>query len=299
MKISYTYNPFTDNLDVINDEEETYTGQAERTVGGITDGMILTNKNMTEMWDQLIKQEKFPTLTNPSSTFASTITGFREVGEVINITFSATFSRGSISPQYTAESPYRSGLPNTYQYTGTGLSNQSKTDLSDSQNVNSYTVLINAQNWQGRVAYDAGVQPKSSYGNDYLTPLSAGTTSYITRTITGVYPTFATSVSIDTLTKQTLVAHNSTYVQFSMVAESGADKQIADIPDAFSTITGIQFYNTVSSAWEWIGGSKANSLLTFTTSATTQTIQGNVIDYTKYTHNGSLIGARLLRFYTT
>jgi hypothetical protein len=162
-----------------------------------------------------------------------------------------------------------------------------------------YTVVSGAQNWQGRVFYDAGVQPKSSYGNDYNTPLAAGSTGYITRTITGVYPVFATTVTISVLTSQTLTAHNSVYIQTDVVAESGGNKQTADFPTVWSTITGIQFYNTVSSQWEWINGSKANSLLTFTTSATTHTVQGNTINYTSFVNNGATIGARQLRWYTT
>lgn len=276
-----------------------YTGTAERTIGGITDGMSFTDASSTEMWDQLIKQEKFPTLTAPSSTFAASITGYREVGEILTVTFNSAFNRGSISPQYTATSAYRSGEPNTYQFTGSGLVNQSKTDLTDSQTIVGFTVALGATTWQGRVAYDAGVQPKSSYDNDYSTPLDAGNTAYISQTITGVYPTFATTVAINTMTQQSLASHTSTYIQTSMVVESGGDKQTMDFPTVWSAITGIQFYNTVSSAWEWIGGSKANSLTTFTITSTTHTIQGNSINYNRYTHNGALIGARILRWYTT
>ena len=277
---------------------EIYTGTAELTVGGITDEMIFTTKNMTEMWDQLIKQEVFPTLTNPSSTFTSSISGLREIGDIISITFNSSFSQGSINPQYTTTSSYRSGEPNLYEFTGTDLNNQTKSNLTDSQIISGYEIIINDQNWQGRVYYDIGVQPKSSYDNDYNTPLIAGNTSYITRTITGVYPFFATTNDITILTKQTLASMSSTYFSTDMVAESDINKQIVDLPDNFSTITGIMFYNTVSSSWEWINGNKVNSLLVFTTSSITKTINGYSIDYTKYTHNGSLIGSRQLRFYT-
>jgi hypothetical protein len=84
-----------------------------------------------------------------------------------------------------------------------------------------------------------------------------------------------------------------------MVAEGGANKQTVWLPDAFSALTGIQFYNTVSSAWEWLAGSKAASLLTFTETTGQININGTMIDYNIYTHNGSIIGARQLRFYTT
>jgi hypothetical protein len=279
--------------------ESSYNGEAERNVGGITEGQVFVDKTLQEMFDALIKEEKFPILTAPSSTFTSTQTGYKEVGDIINITFASTFNRGSISPQYTSASEYRSGLPTQYQFTGTGLSNQTKTDLTDSQTITGYTVVVGSQSWQGRVAYSEGVQPKSSYDNDYQTPLVAGNTSYITRTIDGVYPYYATTSSISTLTKQALASMSSVYIQTDVVAESGGVKQRVDFPNVWSAITGIQFYNTVSNAWEWINGSKSNSLLTFTTSSVTHTVQGNVINYTRFTHNGSNIGARQLRWYTT
>lgn len=276
----------------------TYTGTAERTVGGITEGMDFSNASMAQMWDQLIKQEKFPTLTNPSSTFVSSITGYREINEILNINFDSSFNRGSISPQYSAASPYRSGLPNTYQYGGVGLVTMGTTDMTNSQSVLGYVVVSGNQDWQGRVFYDAGVQPKSSYDNDYSTPLPVGNTNYITRTITGVYPTFATTVTISTMTKNPLAAHNSSFIQTDMVAESGGFKQAADFPTVWSALTGIQFFNTVSSQWEWINGSKPNSLLTFTMTSTTHTVQGNVVNYNRFTNNGASIGARQLRWYT-
>ena len=164
--------------------------------------------------------------------------------------------------------------------------------------VTNHTVISGNQTWRGRVHYDKGVQPKGSKGTEFDAPYDAGVTGYINRTITGVYPSFATSSDITTLTKQTLVSMSSTYVQFSMVAEDGTNKQKVALPDAWSTITGIMFFNTVSNTWEWINGSKANSLLTFTVTTDTIEIQGSTINYDIFTHNGSTIGARLLRFYT-
>ena len=275
-----------------------YSGVAERDIGGITTGQVFDSASMTEMWDALIKQELFPNLTNPSSNFTSNVTGFREIGAEINITFTSTFNRGSINPQYTADSPFRSGEANEHILTGTGLSNITSTDLTETVTINNYTVLPNGQSWSGQVSYDEGVQPKSSYDNDYESPLSAGTTSTTSRTITGVYPWFATTSNITTKTKQTLSSHTATFNQVNMVAESGSDKQAYWISESHNSVTGVQFFNTVSNQWEWIGGSKANSLTTFTTSSETIEVQGNNINYTKYTHNGALSGARQLRFYT-
>jgi hypothetical protein len=267
-------------------------------VGGIQVGTTFSSVTTSQMFDLMLYPELFPTLTNPSSSFSLTQSGLREIGEVVTIlNFIAAFSRGSISPPYTT-SGYRSGLPNTYVYVGTGLSSTTTTNLTDSKTVSSYTVLNGVQSWTCGVMYDAGEQPKSSKGNNYSSPLPSGTTSISTQTITGVYPVFATTVLISTMTKQTLVLMNSTYIGVTMVAEDDSNKEKIDFPIVWSPITGIQFYNTVSSAWEWIGGTKANSLLTFDITSVTNVIQGNIINYNRYTNNGAKIGSRQLRFYT-
>ncbi len=259
----------------------------------IATGTTFTNQTFEEMMNKMLYPTLNPTLTNPSSTFTLSQSGFREVNEITPLNFSSTFNQGSINPQYTSASNKRSGLPNTYNYTGTGVSNNASTSLSDSETVATYTVLQGSQSWTGSVSYDAGVQPKDSVGGNFGSPLPAGTTSAITRTITGVYPVFATSSNLGTMTKQSLQSM-TTYVQVSLVTESGGGgaKQRVDIPNAWATISGLQQFNTLSQTWDAI------NLATFSQSAVTQTIQGAVVNYTRFTHNGATIGARQLRFTT-
>ena len=259
----------------------------------IAAGSTFTNQTFEEMMNRMLYPTLNPTLTNPSSAFVLSQSGFREINETTALSFSSTFNQGSINPQYTATSNKRSGLPNTYNYTGTGVSNNTSTSLSDSETVAAYTVLQGSQSWTGSVSYDAGVQPKDSVGGNFNSPLPAGTTSAITRTITGVYPPFATTSSLTTMTKQSLQSM-TTYIQVSMVTESGGGgaKQKIDIPNAWSTISGLQQFNTLSQTWDTI------NLSTFTQSAVQQTIQGLSVNYTRYTHNGATIGARQLRFTT-
>jgi hypothetical protein len=260
-------------------------------VGGWEAGSTFSGKTVQEMWDGLLYPELFPTLTAPSSTFTFNVSPtLREIGEVIStISFNSSFNRGSIDPAYTT-SGYRSGLPNTYVYTGTGLTASASTSLTDAQSISSYTVLVGAQSWTGNVAFDEGEQPLSNKGNPYSTPLTAGNTSTITRTITGAYPVFATTSSITVYTKQSLVAHGG-YITTSLVAESGSDKQTVDIPTSGWTITSLEQYNTLSASWDAI------DLSTFTVSDVTNTVQGNTVNYKRYVHNGSLIGARQLRWH--
>ena len=114
----------------------------------------------------------------------------------------------------------------------------------------------------------------------------------------GTFPYYGTSATIFTLTKQWLLPIGSTFFPVTMVAEVGA-KYKADFETANVAITWVQFFNTVASAWQWMGWSKAASLTLWTTSAVTHTVQWNVINYTRYTHNGLDGGALQTRFYTT
>ena len=262
-------------------------------------GTTFTNQTFTEMMNLMLYPELFPTLTNPSQGFNITTSpnlsnNFREIGLVYNagqIQLATTFNRGSINPAYTTNG-FRSGLPNAYIYTGPGsvTSPQPSTSLTNNTTTTAqYTIVLGVQSWTSVVNYDEGQQPLSSKGNPFNSPLPASSTSPISRSLRGVYPTFATTVSIGTLTKQALQSM-TVYEEVSMVAETGGNKQIIDIPVAWSTITGLQQFNTFSGTWDII------SLGTFTVTSVTNTIQGNTVNYNRYTHNGATIGARQLRF---
>ena len=258
-------------------------------VGGIASNSTFSNQTVTQMFDALLYPELFPTLSAPTHTFTSSVTGFREIGEVIGtINFSAGFGRGSISPAY-GTSGFRSGLPNTYNYTGVGLTSQVSTNLSDSRSISSYTVTSGAQSWTSSVSYDIGPQPLSSKGNSYSTPLAAGTTGSTTQTITGVYPVWASTATIGTMTKQSLQAMGAS-IDIPMVAESGGNKQAVEFPTGWGTITILQQYNTLSGQFDTI------DLAAFTSSSVTETVQGQSVSYTRCEHNGSTIGARTLRW---
>ena len=91
-------------------------------VGGISQGTTFDNVDFTTFVNMLLYPELFGELTDPSFMFSSSVTGLREVGETItSINFVASFNRGLISPQYESESPYRSGAPSIYYFSGEGL----------------------------------------------------------------------------------------------------------------------------------------------------------------------------------
>ena len=144
--------------------------------------------------------------------------------------------------------------------------------------------------------------PKDSIGGDFDPPgaLAAGTTSIKTQSITGVFPVFATTASISTMTKQSLVSMSG-YATVSLVAESfasGSARQTVDIPIAgggqvgWRTITIVEFF-APSPFNSW---GPAN-LGDWTTSATTHVVAGNTINYTRFTNNaGYPRGAGQYRF---
>ena len=267
------------------------------TVGGITQDssfFYTPGKSFQETMEAMFYPVQFPTLTNPSSSFSDNAASLQEIGDDISIQFTSSFSRGSINPQYDASSAFRSGPGNTVRYTGTGLVDVGSYPSSPNvQTVNPYTVLIGTQTWTNYWEYDEGVQPYDSNGDPYDSPLPAGSTSTDSLSFEGVYPLFGTTVNITTYTQQSLVSMLSgNNVVFGMVAESGGNKQTFDIPDAWTgaptsrPLAGIETFNTVSSSWEYEGGSASASLTFWTTSTTTHSIQGNTINYTRYVYNG-------------
>lgn len=184
-------------------------------VGGMPSGSVLTGRTYTSILQEILITTYYPTLTAPSSTFIDNQANTQEVGTVVNINFTSTFNRGAINPQYTASSQYRSGLPNTYNYTGSGLpSTVSSTSLTDFQST-AHTLTAGANQWTNSVDYDAGVQPKDSDGNDYDSPLGAGTTSTDTLTITGIYPWFYGSSATPPVANQALISGGTKVVSSS------------------------------------------------------------------------------------
>lgn len=279
---------FTGSLTVPND------------VGGITSGTTvasLTGKTYSQLFDDLLFPTVNPTFVNPSSTFTDNVNSLYEVSQSVSITFTSTFNRGQILLNG-SEQDKRSGLPNQYVYTGDGLTTTPSTSLTNSQTI-THEFSLGNQSWTNYVSYDEGPQPLDSKGDDFSSPLSAGDTSTDTITIEGVYPLFGSTSDITTATKQSLVSMiSANNISLSLVAETGGNKQFLDIPDAWlssRSLQGIQTYNTLNGQWEYQGGSAASSKTFWTTTSTTQTIQGDSVDYTRYTYNGSDRGATTIR----
>ena len=262
------------------------------------------NQTFEEMMNAMLYPTLDPTLTPPSATLSiSPSASFQEIGANVPITLSATFNQGSINPQYTSASNKRSGLPNTYNFNGTGVSPILSSSLGPvTATTGAYTILVGSNTWTNSVSFDIGVQPKDSTGGDFGSPLGPGTSSTISKTITGVFPVFATTSSISTMTKQTLVSMSG-YATVSLVGESfatGAARQTVDIPIAgggqpgWNGITISEFFSPLNNTF---GSSPFGD---WTQSSTTHEVpagSGIFINYLRLTNNaGYPRGAGQYRF---
>ena len=227
----------------------------------------------------------FPTFVNPTFSFTSTVNGFREVGSVTDITFNVNFSRGSITPQYSAENNYRSGLPTTYKYNGpVGSEVKANNTLTDTKTITGYSIAIGNNTFSCSVDYSIGTQPKSSKGNNFNTPLPAGALAAKSVTITGVYPVYS---GIGTLSKIPLQAHGT-----AIVVDAPADMNVGGnsftihYPNVWSAKTPVvQQENELSKAWD--NQNMSDYSIT--------TIDKNGVSYKQVEYIGAGIGARKLR----
>lgn len=189
-----------------------YTGNspASATLGGISGGTKLSGRTISSILQELLIPTLNPTLTIPSSTFTiSPTTTPVEIGTVLHITGSSTFNRGCINPQYTTLSNKRSGLPKSYDYIAFGCTCSPVTpsplgNLSNIYAFNPFTATT-TNTISACVSYYSGATPKNSAGSTYCSALASGSTTPITRTVTGIFPYFYGTGSTVPIVGQTLI----------------------------------------------------------------------------------------------
>jgi len=263
-------------------------------LGGMCVNTVLTGKTAFQLFEELLVPELCGTITPPSIGIGLSASGLYEIGCTVSQTVTGTFSRGCINPQYCSLSDKRSGCANAYDFTGCGMpvGFQTCTSASASQTNPSYTVSAGTQSWGVCTRYDAGCAALGSKGNQYCAALVSGCTSAASNSIVGVYPLFATTSNITTLTSQALqnmsTANN---IQINLCGEVNPDKQKFEIPCAWLSaprpLTGVRTWVGVASAWCYLnGGTPTSSLSEWTPSPAIETVQGNSIGYCQYTFNG-------------
>lgn len=147
-------------------------------VGGIDAGDTFAQGiSYDDMWDALLNPTLYPTFTNPSVNLSYSADAYYEVKSTISAkTAIASLNRGSITPAY-GTSGYRSGEASNYAIATSGAD----TEYSDSSaSSGTFSVPALTRSTKGNivltatVSYAAGEQPKDSKGNNYDSPLPAG-----------------------------------------------------------------------------------------------------------------------------
>ena len=160
-------------------------------LGGIDVGTLYEEGTpIEELLRDLLEPIVYPILTPPSVNIDYAVSSFYPVGGTVpSHTAQVIFDRGSIDPSY-GTSGYRSGAATMYQIATDGAD----TEYSDSSaGSGSFDVpaLTRAAKGNitltGTVSYEAGEQPKDSAGDDYSSPLPAGSVTE-TKTLKFIIP---------------------------------------------------------------------------------------------------------------
>lgn len=250
------------------------------TVGGIPSGTEYEEGTKLEkIIRDLLNPVAYPTLTPPSVSLAGSGSKLLEVGATLAVTLTATFSRGSINPAY-GTSGYRSGAATGYSL-----------NSGDTQQGNTWSETVTGSNktFQCSASYEAGEQPKDSVGEDYDSPLPAGSVNSGTVSYDFVNAMWANTSNISTVAKLSLVAKSAKQRDMNFPAQTVANPEVFDIPASW-TVTAVQVKNDLSGAWE-------DAASQFTVTDTTHDDAGGTSTaYKRYTFNmGFDTGARSVR----
>lgn len=138
----------------------------------------------------MLSKTYYPALTDSSLSVSYSAPALMKVGAMVpSQAATLNFNRGSINPQYTAESQYRAGEATGYSASLSGASVQ----YSESGSGRQFTIPAFTRNSVGNVTlngtvnYAQGAQPKDSDGGNYQTPLPAGSKS-ASKTIEFILP---------------------------------------------------------------------------------------------------------------
>ena len=147
-------------------------------VGGVDAGdTFAQGTSYDDMWDALLNPTLYPTFTDPNASLTYAADAYYEVGATIPAkTATVALNRGTINPAY-GTSGYRSGEATNYALASSGADTE-YSDSSASSGTFSVTALTRATKGSitltATVSYAAGEQPKDSKGNNYDSPLAAG-----------------------------------------------------------------------------------------------------------------------------
>ena len=231
-------------------------------LGGIPAGTTvaqLKNKTFSQLFDELI----FPTV-NPT---------FEEVGTTgasvpVGASFNTVYNPGAIKIAGVKKQNRGGDLKANESFIYINNAPASKkfhTEIPEGSIIYKY-----------RAAYAQGPQPLDSKGNNYQTPLPAGTVDSAAVTINGVYPYFTNKDNNEAFAKLALTTSNTlSAVKFKA---EGPNKHTFKIFAKY-TLTKVELLNTLSGKYENYGIDK------FTKTTENIEVQGKQVSYAVYTRN--------------
>lgn len=248
-------------------------------LGGIPAGTTvaqLKNKSFSQLFDELIFPTVNPTFEAPTAylSLKSTSTPIiQEVGTTgASVPVAASFNTG-----YNPGTIKIAGVRK--QNRGGDLkSNESFIYINNDPASKEFPTEIpeGSITYKYRAAYAQGPQPLDSKGNNYQTPLPAGTVDSAAITINGVYPYFTNKDNNEAFAKLALTTSNTlNAVQFKAEAPN---KHTFKIPAKY-TLTKVELLNTLSGKYENYGIDK------FTKTTENIEVQGKQVSYAVYTRN--------------
>ena len=223
-------------------------------VGGVDAGdSFAQGTSYDDMWDALLNPTLYPTFTAPSASLSYSSDNYYAVGATVAAkTATVGYNAGAITLNGTKQAD-RGGEATNYSLATTGADTE-YSDSSASSGSFNVTALTRATKGTikitATVSYAAGPQPKDSKGNDYSTPLAAGSVS-VDKTLNFIQPYYygksaTTTVSDFSGLTQSVTAKgnktfsfttNNEYMVFAYDSSYGNLKSILD-PNGFEVLGG-------------------------------------------------------------
>lgn len=246
-------------------------------LGGIPAGTTvaqLKNKTFSQLFDELIFPTVNPTFENPIAFLSlNRISTIQEVGTTgasvpVAASFNTVYNPGAIKIAGVKKQNRGGDLK----------ANESFIYINNDSAYRKFPTVIpeGTITYRYRAAYAQGPQPLDSKGNNYQTPLPAGTVDSAPITINGVYPYFTNKDNNEAFAKLSLTTSNTlSAVKFKA---EGPNKHTFKLP-AHYTLTRVELLNTLSGKYENYGTDK------FTKTIENIEVQGIQVEYTVYTRN--------------
>lgn len=248
-------------------------------LGGIPAGTTvaqLKNKTFSQLFDELIFPTVNPTFEAPIAYLSLKSTSTPIIQEV-GTTGASVPDEASFATGYNPGAIKIAGVKK--QNRGGSLKpNESFIYINNEPAIKQFPTEIPEGSiiYKYRAAYAQGPQPLDSKGNNYQTPLPAGTVDSAAITINGVYPYFTNNDNNEAFAKLELTTSNTlSAVKFKA---EGPNKHTFKLPVKY-TLTKVELLNTLSGKYE------NYSIDKFTKTTENIKVQGKQVSYAVYTRN--------------